>query len=80
MAYIHIDLDDFDDDDLVEELQGRGYLCEKKVQVVAAGGLIELSKNDFEHIAHLHVCGQREAARNEALALVSGVIRRDLMN
>ena len=25
MAYVHIDLDEFDDDDLVQELEERGY-------------------------------------------------------
>ena len=78
MAYITVDLDDFDTDDLIEELEERGYLCEKKTEVVAAGGFDSLTGEDFERIEHLYVCGQKEVARHEALAMIGSIIRRDL--
>lgn len=66
---VHIDLDEFRDDDLIEELESRGYACIKNSQ-----GEI----GDLNHVEHLAVCGQLEAARAEALALVSNAIGRRL--
>lgn len=71
MPYIHIDLDDFDDDDLIEELRDRGYF-------VAAKGSTVDDVGDLTHVEHLAVCGQLDAARAEALALVGNVIGRPL--
>lgn len=66
---VHIDLDDFDEDDLIEELESRGYTCTKDA-VTGVKGL--------ERIEHLAVCGQLEIARAEALQLVSAAIGRPI--
>ena len=59
MPYVHveIDLDDFDDDDLIEELESRGYTCSKD-SVTGVEGL--------ERIEHLAICGQTEIARADS--------------
>ncbi len=66
---VHIDLDEFDDDELVEELESRGYACSKDA-VTGVEGL--------DRIEHLAVCGQLEIARTEALQLVSKAIGRPI--
>lgn len=68
-VHIHIDLDEFDDDDLISELESRGYTCSKD-SVTGVEGL--------ERIEHLAVCGQLEIARAEALQLVSTAIGRSI--
>ena len=65
---VEIELDDFDDSELIEELESRGYTC-------TSGKVAQL---DIDRIEHLAVCGQIEAARAEALELVSKAIERDL--
>ena len=70
---IDIDLDDLDTEDLIEELESRGYACNKKRREPDLGGL-----GDLEHIEHLVVCGQIEHARAEALLLVGRSIGRPL--
>ena len=73
MPYItveaHVDLDEFDDEDLVEELESRGYVCSKN----AIEGL-----PDVAYIEHLATCGLVAEARREALDLVSKTIGRRL--
>lgn len=66
---VHIDFDDFDEDDLVEELESRGYTCTKN----APAGL-----DGLDRVAHLAICGQLEIARAEALQLVSQAIGRTI--
>jgi hypothetical protein len=66
---VHIDLDDFDEDDLVEELESRGYTCTKN----APAGL-----DGLDRVEHLAICGQLEIARAEALQLVSKAIGRTI--
>lgn len=75
MPYVSVDIDlyEFDTDDLIEELESRGYACSKHKRKTDLGGL-----DDLEHIEHLAVCGQAEAARAEALELVSKAIGRNL--
>jgi hypothetical protein len=68
-VHIHIDLDEFDDDDLISELESRGYTCTKD----SATGL-----EGLERVEHLAVCGQIEIARAEALQLVSKAIGRTI--
>jgi hypothetical protein len=68
-VHIHIDLDEFDDDDLIEELESRGYTCTKD-SVTGLEGL--------ERVEHLAICGQLEAARAEAMQLVSATIGRSI--
>lgn len=72
MPYVHveIDLDDFDDDDLISELESRGYTCSKDGSTDSLGSL--------DHIEHLAICGQLEIARAEALQLVSAAIGRPI--
>ena len=73
MPYItveaHVDLDEFDDEDLVEELESRGYVCSKNP--------IE-NLPDVSYIEHLATCGLVAEARREALDLVSKTIGRRL--
>jgi hypothetical protein len=79
MPYIHIDLDDFDDNDLIEELRDRGYIVAEKVTGLNHLTGDELSTAlDFNRVEHLAVCGQIDAARAEALQLVSNAIGRAL--
>lgn len=71
---VHIDddvLEEFDDDELKDELESRGYAVAKRGEPIE--GLTEL-----EHVEHLAVCGQIEAARAEALMLVSKAIGRPI--
>jgi hypothetical protein len=67
---VHIDLDDFAEDDLVEELESRGYTVSKNSGTEALGSL--------DHVEHLAICGQLEIARAEALQLVSKAIGRTI--
>lgn len=73
MPYIHIDIDlvEFDDNELVDELKSRGY------DVVEKCGSVE-SLGNLDHIEHLVVCGQIVHARAEALLLVGRAIGRPL--
>jgi hypothetical protein len=66
---VHIEFDDFDEDDLVEELESRGYTCTKN----APAGL-----DGLDRVEHLAICGQLEIARAEALQLVSLAIGRPI--
>lgn len=62
MPYItveaHVDLDDFDTEDLIEELERRGG------QPVTGTGI------DLHRIAHLLTCGQVEQAKQEGWAML----------
>lgn len=64
MPYItveaHVDLDDFDTDDLIEELESRGK-----------GGNISSPIIDLARIEHLIVCGQIEQAKAESWAMIT---------
>lgn len=66
---VNVSLDEFDDDDLIEEMESRGYTCTKD----SATGL-----EGLDRVEHLAVCGQLEIARAEALQLVSTAIGRPL--
>ncbi len=67
--HIHIDFDEFDDDDLISELESRGYTCSEDLMTGVEG---------LDRIEHLVVCGQLEAARAEAMQLVSAAIGRPI--
>ena len=67
---VHIDLDEFDEDDLVQELESRGYRVSKTNDTEALG--------DLEHVEHLALCGLIADARNEALELVGKAIGRPI--
>lgn len=67
---VHIDLDEFDDDELVEELEIRGYRVSKAHEPATLG--------DLEHVKHLASCGLIADARIEALELVGKAIGRPI--
>ena len=67
---VHIDLDEFDDDELVEELEIRGYRVSKAHEPETLG--------DLGHVEHLALCGLLADAQNEALELVEKAIGRPI--
>jgi hypothetical protein len=67
---VHIDFDEFDEDDLVQELESRGYRVSKTTDTEALG--------DLDHVEHLALCGLIADARNEALELVGKAIGRPI--
>ena len=67
---VDIDLDEFDEDDLVQELESRGYRVSKTNGTEALG--------DLERVKHLALCGLIADARNEALELVGKAIGRPI--
>ena len=67
---VHIDLDEFDEDDLVQKLESRGYRVSKTNDTEALG--------DLAHVEHLALCGLIADARNEALELVGKAIGRPI--
>ena len=67
---VHIDFDEFGEDELVEELEIRGYRVSKAHKPATLGGL--------EHVEHLALCGLIADARNEALELVGKAIGRPI--
>ena len=72
MPYVSacIDLDEFDEDDLVQELESRGYRVSKAHEPATLG--------DLEHVEHLALCGLIADAQNEALELVGKAIGRPI--
>jgi len=58
-TYVEVDLEDFDTDDLIEELEKRGY------SVGSAGELSGMSRID-----HLMDCGLMADAKAEALLMI----------
>lgn len=61
-------VDDIADEELVEELEGRGYSCFKNQAI----------SGDFAIVEHLSVCGLIAEARAEALKIVGNAIGRRL--
>lgn len=70
---VDVDLDDFDTDDLIEELENRGYTVIKGAKAEAAD-----VGESFNRVEHLALCGQIEAARQEAVYIASKAIGRPL--
>lgn len=66
---VDVHLDEFDIDDIVEYLRDNGYQVSKDAAP---------PEGDLEHIYTLAVAGQMDAAREEALKLVSNAIGRPL--
>ena len=62
-------IDELEDDDLIEKLETRGYVCYK------SGGS---SGDGYSSVEHLLDCGMADAARAEALMIVSKIIGRTL--
>lgn len=77
MPYVHIDIapEEFEDDELIEELESRGYSVTHKDDTT---DLLGNSLGNLDHIEHLAICGQIEHARAEALLLVGRIIGRPL--
>lgn len=85
---IHVDFDEFDDDELADHLRAAGYTVHaprKKagslieapgVSTYAAFGDVDIS--ELGHIETLALCGQRDAAREVALRIVGEAIGRPL--
>lgn len=76
-----VSLDEFGDTDIANYLRHRGYY----VSATSAAPHDEdadpenvLDPADLDHVEHLVICGQTNAAREEALALVSKAIGRPL--
>jgi hypothetical protein len=70
---IDVDLDDFDTDELIEELESRGYNVSKGA-VAAASDVGE----SFDMVEHFAVCGLPDAAREEAIRIASKAIGRPI--
>jgi hypothetical protein len=71
MPYVHIDLDELDTSDLVEELERRGYTSSKTPETPPY-------VDGLDRVAHLASCGLTAHARDEALILISNAIGRPL--
>ena len=70
LVSVHIDFDEFDDDELVKELEIRGFRVSKAQEPATLG--------DLEHIKRLALCGLLADAQNEALELVEKAIGRPI--
>ena len=70
LVSVHIDFDEFGEDELVEELETRDYRVSKAHEPATLG--------DLKHVEHLALCGLIADARNEALELVGKAIGRPI--
>ena len=78
-AEVDVDLSEFDMDEIADYLRHHGYTVSGGNAVAAVAddeGFI--STDDLDHIYTLALCGQREAAQQEALQLVGKAIGRPL--
>jgi len=76
-----VSLDEFGDTDIANYLRNRGYFVSATSSAPHdQDGDPEnvLNPADLDHVEHLALCGQIDAARFEALALVSNAIGRRL--
>lgn len=73
---VDVSLDDYEVDDLIEELESRGYTCAKNGSVSDLG--TAMNNIDFDRIEHLSICGQKATARTELFSMVQEVIGYDL--
>lgn len=73
-------LDEFDDSDIAEYLRGRGYYVSATSAALhdEDGSPNVLDPDELNHIETLLVCGQVDAARYEALALIGNAVGRPL--
>lgn len=78
MTYVsvHVDLDSFDEDDLVDHLEGLGYtVTEKSGKTVYSSGY-SMGESELNRIEHLIICGMTDVAKKEALGYVCKAIGR----
>jgi hypothetical protein len=81
MPYIqvHIDIEDFDEDDIVEHLEGCGYTVTKNATGLAGySSGYTLGEFELNHIEHLITCGLTDFAKEEALGFVCKAIGRSV--
>lgn len=71
---IHVDFDEFEDEDLAEHLRECGYTVTK----IAGDSACVIDEDRLMHISTLALCGQQEAAREIALRIVGEAIGRPL--
>lgn len=79
MPYVrlHIDFDEFDNDELADHLRAAGYTVQAPgIPTYSDYGDVDIS--ELGHIDTLATCGQRDAAREAALRIVSEAIGRPL--
>ena len=69
--YVDVDLDDFDAEELIDELESRGYSVTKDAISIDTLG-------SFSHVQHLADCGLIQDARTEAIGLIESAIGRRL--
>lgn len=75
---IHVDFDEFDDDDLADHLRSNGWTVIKgRAKSSHADGLT-FEGGELDHISTLAVCGQSDAARELVISRVSEAIGRPL--
>jgi hypothetical protein len=75
---VDVSLDEFDDDKIAEYLRHRGYQVYGSGTPVTGDGTESITSDDLDHIDTLALCGQMEAAKAEALEVVSKAIGRNL--
>lgn len=82
MPYVrlHIDFDQFADEDLADHLRSCGYKVTggKKADHTGADESLTIEEDELEHISTLALCGQTEAARELVISRVSEAIGRPL--
>jgi hypothetical protein len=78
---VDVDLDQFDDDDIIEYLRNQGYTVSGG-DAVSRGPVAEANNQidtaDLDHIYTLAVAGQLSVAQQEALQVVGKAIGRPL--
>ena len=77
---VDVDLDQFEIEDIIEYLRNEGYSVNGSA--VATGAVLDgdnqIDTADLDHIYTLAVCGQVQAAQQEALQIVGKAIGRPL--
>lgn len=71
---VHIDLDEFSDEEVAKHLRECGYTVTK----IAGDSACVIDEDRLMHISTLALCGQQEAAREIALRIVGEAIGRPL--
>ncbi len=74
-AEVLVDLNDFDDEDLVEHLEANGYVCTKDGSSTSTESI---AGHELDHIDHLFICGQKQAAISEIFSVVGRAIGRQI--
>jgi len=75
---IHVDFDEFDEEDLADHLRSNGYTVTKDPRHARTDDSCLIDENELNHISTLSLCGQRSEAREVAIRIVSEAIGRPL--